>query len=223
MLVEAAAATIKDPQWESVPPWTIREFQKSYPAAALAHGADGNAIVECTVVANGGLGDCKAVQETPAGQGFGEAAVRIVGALHVKAMTVSGNPTAGQVVRAPVRFHLPWSGDDAGGERPVFTVRARLDFKRLPKAEDMARYYPEKAGSLGIEGAADMHCRVLTDGRFADCAITSQAPQGQNFDAATLKLAPLFRVDMTSGLGRLAEGKVIDMPVVWLLPNTHPR
>lgn len=47
-----------------------------YPAAAMAQGLkSGSAQLNCGVRAAGGLSDCRIVSETPAGAGFGAAAV----------------------------------------------------------------------------------------------------------------------------------------------------
>lgn len=49
-----------------------------WPRAARAAGVSGSVVLRCQPRPNGSIGDCEVIEETPAGQGFGEAALRLV-------------------------------------------------------------------------------------------------------------------------------------------------
>ncbi len=63
--------------------------------------------MECGVVADGTLADCKIVSETPAGAGFGDAILRMAKHFQMTPTTSNGTPVAGGRVRIPIRFSVP--------------------------------------------------------------------------------------------------------------------
>lgn len=68
-----ADRTIRNPAWDQHP-------VPAYPAAALEAGAEsGSASVRCMAGTDGRLSSCSVVSETPAGLGFGAAAVQAAG------------------------------------------------------------------------------------------------------------------------------------------------
>lgn len=64
----------------SAPGWSIPPAprESDFPQAALDEGLSGVASVQCLARADGRVTDCQVVEETPAGYGFGDSAVRIV-------------------------------------------------------------------------------------------------------------------------------------------------
>jgi hypothetical protein len=70
-----------------------------------------------------------------------------------------------------------------------------------------------------MQGEAVISCHIQADGRMRDCAVAREAPLGLGFGEASLRLMPLFRVDMSKGPGLVAEGKMISIPIRWLLPH----
>lgn len=62
-------------QWEARP--SQADFERLGPPAAVAGRVSGRATLDCALTAAGRLRDCQVKNETPAGAGFGEAAVRL--------------------------------------------------------------------------------------------------------------------------------------------------
>jgi protein TonB len=85
---------------------TREEIMAHYPPDALAQGVSGSALVECEVVSGGVLDHCRVVQETPAGQGFGEAAVQVAFEHHVQP-DANGRMPVGRRIELPVTFAPP--------------------------------------------------------------------------------------------------------------------
>jgi len=66
-----ALAAETPPQWERRP--SLNEIMEHYPPVAAAHGLEGRAMVRCEVRLDHTVENCTVVEQTPAGQGFGEA------------------------------------------------------------------------------------------------------------------------------------------------------
>jgi TonB family protein len=107
------------------------------------------------------------------------------------------------------------TGADAA--RPVRITRP--DWDRLPSGEDLARYYPEQAQRLELEGKATILCDVETTGLLRDCEVVSEVPADGEFGAAALKLAPLFRMKPATRDGAPVGGAKIRIPILFKLPE----
>lgn len=100
-----ATREIIDPDWRRVEnPGNPLRF---YPERAQRLAVEGAATISCVVDASGRLQDCRVLDETPAGYGFGEAALRMKVLFRMKPLTRGGQPVDGGVVRVPIRFRLP--------------------------------------------------------------------------------------------------------------------
>jgi len=64
-------------------------------------------MVTCKVTMEGEMADCSVEQEAPSGEGFGEAALKLMPKFHMRPATKSGVPVEGGVVRIPIQFRLP--------------------------------------------------------------------------------------------------------------------
>lgn len=72
------------------------------------------------------------------------------------------------------------------------TQAAREEAKRFKvsiSAEDVARWYPERAQRKHISGSATVTCHVSTYGQISDCKTVSETPVGEGFGEAALKTA----------------------------------
>ncbi|HEX2817872.1 MAG TPA: TonB family protein [Phenylobacterium sp.] len=98
-------SVITMPDWLRKP--TGADMAEFYPKPAAAAHVEGRAVLHCRVAATGDLTDCAASNDEPAGQGFGEAALRLSALFKMRPMTKDGVPVAGGQINIPIRFMLP--------------------------------------------------------------------------------------------------------------------
>lgn len=103
-LAESPAPRITRPDWAELPSAAV--IAQFMPQAAR-RGDGGKALIQCKVTRAGRLKDCTLVSETPPGEGFGAAALKMAGKFKMKPKTLDGAPVAGGVVRIPIAFNPP--------------------------------------------------------------------------------------------------------------------
>ena len=92
---------VTDVQWARQPRATADDF----PARALEREVSGSAVLGCTSQADGSVVNCRVVSETPAGMGFGRAAIRVVQRAQLSPVSVD-SMTRDQEFRVTIAFSL---------------------------------------------------------------------------------------------------------------------
>ena len=113
---------ITRPNWLKKP--GASEFSRFYPESAMRRGVGGGATLNCSVAANGAIQACSVVDENPAEEGFGKAALKLS-----KYFKMSPQTENGQAVIAGVH------GKEVGGQAlTVAEARPRKSEARGPRA-----------------------------------------------------------------------------------------
>lgn len=99
---QKTATVIVNPSWRTPPEPTLED----YPAFAFSIGVPGRVAVECVTTTLGLVKDCKAVRETPAGLGFGPAAIDIAMRGRISPRRVNGVATDSRIMT-----NIPFSTD----------------------------------------------------------------------------------------------------------------
>lgn len=96
---------ITKPTWIRRP--TAYEMVDAYPRRAWRQGVSGRSTLVCRIRADGTLTACEAKNETPAGEGFGEAVLKLAPRFQMAPTTDEGGSVEGAVVMIPVVWHPP--------------------------------------------------------------------------------------------------------------------
>ncbi len=96
---------VSNPRWISMPdPGRIQGvFPKAAADAGVTHGVG---VIDCQVLPDGHLTDCKVSRETPTGVGFGDAALLVAPIMQMNPWTDDGSPVDGVRIKLPVQFGL---------------------------------------------------------------------------------------------------------------------
>ena len=81
-------------RWRLVAGASSAEIQRVYPVAARRARISGNVLLTCRIGLDTRLDNCRVVRETPAGQGFGEAALATIDRFRATPPTEGGRPVA---------------------------------------------------------------------------------------------------------------------------------
>jgi TonB family protein len=185
MSVGAAAAQ----EGVGPPAWRLRtdEIQAAYPPAAKAKGLGGSATIGCDTWRDQ-IWNCAVTAETPAGEGFGEAALGVVRRYQ------SARPSQEDRRRA-----VPYRIDIAFVPPEARTVRAGGHDYRLPvltEAPSLDAVYaawPRAERFSGVQAAVDLSCVVTPQGRLDACKVTQVSRfGGPAFVKAAMEMIPLF-------------------------------
>lgn len=97
-------------------------------------------------------------------------------------------------------------------------VVANPDWVNVPKAADIAKYYPKAAFRDDLAGSAFLACNVDADGRLVECKAEKVGPEGAGFGEAALAMAEIFRMRPQTLDGRPVAGGWVRIPVNFIIP-----
>lgn len=161
LLMQAAAtAPMKaaEVNWAAKPSALV--MAAAFPGALSRTHLIGRAEIQCEVIADGRLGRCATLSESPADAGVGAAALSVTPSFRMTARTGDGASTTGRTVQIPIVFIEPG---------------ARL--------EPMLRHDPAFPS-----GEAEVNCRVNPGGLVDDCLVLSERPYDKGLGAEALRL-----------------------------------
>jgi TonB family protein len=167
----AAVGSMIGARWLRKP--SPADMEAYYPkVAAITHTA-GRALVGCQVNAEGRLEACQVEEEQPLGEGFGEAAARlVVDKFKMRPKTADGMPVAGGKVRIPIRFSTPGV--------------------RIP---------PIKAQAPGLAGQVEIDCRIAASLKFDNCFVDESDAAAKPLAAAALEVAGTINLPPGAAIG----------------------
>lgn len=172
---------------------TQQDLMSVWPKAALRTGEGGKVRLQCIVTAHGDLNSCKVLEEKPAGEGFGGAALALTSQMHMKPATLNGKPVDSEV-RIPVVFP-----DFVPPKEPEI-MRAVLPgvlMQSAPSYADVSAVFPERARAKGVAGRAALNCSVIETGELKRCSVISENPTGMGFATAAKALIPKFKAPLS--------------------------
>lgn len=199
----AAAADLPDPPWFRAP--SFADFAAAYPEGAKAQKAGGRVELDCAFLGTGQLGKCGVLSEKPAGQGFGAAARKVAQNFVGPAQLSNGHTIAGSHTNLVLVFS-PDMLDQPKVTQPLWTA--------LPTTAQFQSAFPDAASKAGVlKAKVVLTCTVAPDGGLSGCGVASEDPPGYGFGAATLPLAPAFRVKLWGVDGRPVVGGTVRAPI----------
>ncbi len=175
---------VGNPDWLRMPDQEAME--QYFPADAK--GAEGRTRMECVVSTRGLLDNCTLDEETPAGHGFGAAALSMSSIFLMRPMTVDGLPVGGAKVTIPIHFM-------GGGGRPeaTLTVLRVAPWMSAPTAEQVSAAFPKRAIGKVATAHVVMRCSFRDDNGLSDCDAISETPNGRGFADAARSLTKTFK------------------------------
>ncbi len=206
------APVLTDTAWTAAP--SFADVAAAYPVKAKAKGLSGEVLLDCTLTGAGRIGRCSTVSESPGGMGFSQAARGLTGQFQGPTELGSGRAIAG--VHAQVTFKFtPDLAEAANVTRPEWVM--------MPTAAAFQAAFPDAASKAGVlKARAVMSCQVAAGGTLGDCKSVSEDPAGYGFGAATLPLAPAFRLKAWGSDGRPVIGGQVRVPIRYELQQAPP-
>jgi protein TonB len=104
-------------------------------------------------------------------------------------------------------------------EPPRPSVITQPDWARRPTGEEVARYFPDRASRMGVNGRATISCSVTSRGALQNCSVVSEDPSDQGFGDAAIKMSKLFKMRPMSKDGAPTDGGQVRIPISFVLPK----
>lgn len=136
-------------------------------------------------------------------------------------MAVPDIPTIPPLPVPPVerRIETPEPPRAPPPEPPRPSVITNPDWRRRPSGEDLARYYPDRAARMEVEGSATISCSVTARGTLESCSIVSETPDNMGFGDAAMRMSRLFQMRPQTRDGQPVSGGTVRIPIRFNLPE----
>lgn len=225
LIVLAAAAALslpalaqdRAPDWIKTP--SARDLAAVWPTEMLKKGDGGKAIIACIVTVQGTLRACRVESESPAGSGFGGAALALSSQFLLKP-ALKGGVAVEAPVRIPIGFPRPdratgshlkpsTDADDIVRQR----VYTRLPWTKAPTAAEVLAAYPAKAREAKIGGTAVLDCRIDKDGGLSACRTLKEEPDRYGFGQAAKSLGDRFQGPTVNSQGASMAGDHVHLQI----------
>jgi TonB family protein len=186
----AAPIVIVNPDWLRRP--SGDDLSRAFPAGPATKGIGGKVEISCVVSVTGALRSCQVVSETPAGLGFGAAALVMSSQFLMKPAMRNGAP-----VEASVRVPINFQSSSGSNERPdagdIVRTFANTPWEAAPTIAQTLAAYPPAARDANLSGRVAMDCVLGKQGVLRGCEIMEELPVWKGFGASAKKLLPYFR------------------------------
>jgi outer membrane biosynthesis protein TonB len=162
-----------------------------YPAAARTAGVEGQAVIRCKRDEHLALTGCTLVSETPAGKGFGAAALAMAAKSPPNPKLLLKDAAAEPAADATIQFTLrsPFITPDLTRMAHIVKPAAIVT---QPSSAQIQAAYPPRALDDQIQGGAVIECAVTLAGGLAECHVYQEQPTGYGFGQAAIDLAGDF-------------------------------
>jgi protein TonB len=104
-----------------------------------------------------------------------------------------------------------------GGARELtFADLLYVDTAGQPAPLDLARFYPDAAMRMEMDGRAVVRCQVMQDRTLQSCLVVSESPPGYRFGNATVRVASRLRAKPEV---EITDGQTALLSVGWTIPR----
>ncbi|WP_310539281.1 TonB family protein [Phenylobacterium sp.] len=215
----AAASVASTPLLLREALWKVRptevDLTRAYPEGPRLQRVGGRAEIECMVSTEGSLDACQVTSETPAGMGFGEAALKLTPRMVLHPEDRAGASVAGRAIRIPIRWAPPPAPPEG---RPIDP--ANVVWVRTATSQDLAQHFPDQAAMERVQGRGTVLCRITPEFTLAACAVTEEEPYGYGFGIAVQTIAAQFKIAPKGKDGStIMPGDILPLKVRFVLPR----
>jgi hypothetical protein len=182
-----------------------------WPKGAFQTLKTGHVTLRCGFDVHGLAESCDVAYESPQGQGFGRAALKMRHTFKLPPAQGPDGPVAA-AKNVQITFNACNRGDNC--DNPDLVLATELTdpvWTQAASFDDLAAVYPAKAGET--EGYAAVRCAVKRGGGLEGCGVIKEDPVDQGFGLAAVRLARTkFKVD-PSLRARPGHLVLVDLPV----------
>ena len=193
----------QDPKWLRRP--SSAQFRAVFPVEAYAKGLSGRTTISCLLTEAGVLTKCIVTDETPAGSGFGAAAIAMVPQLKLSPARANGRPVASEV-RIPLNFDMDWTSGPIRETRKR-VIPASLTWAEAPDFAGVSAVIPP-----GKRGSVVLLCDLAQTGRLEDCEVARAEPKGEGLEAAAMALSARFMMPLSDAEKKAAASLRVQAP-----------